>query len=92
MNAFKFEMDVPFDGKIVLPKNLFNKHIEFVALESNDEIIINESTNDVWCEKKENEEFLKMQTTSSFYKDVIGSKEEDVWNDLEPYPNVSQEI
>ena len=90
MYAVEFEVDTQEDI-IKIPKQykeLFSKHVRIIAM-------INEENRQASLDTSESVESLdlmKMQESSSFYKDVIGSPNEDVWDNLKPYPNISQEI
>ncbi len=85
MYAVKFEADVR-NGLLKIPekhKELFNKHIEFIAM------VDDEKTNQ-FLEKsmkhkdipEESIAMMKMQEESGFVQDLFNDPAEEVWNDL----------
>jgi len=76
-------------------KELFSKHVRIIAMISEEDKQTAQDkipTEGLLSLSEESLDLMKMQETSSFYKEIIGCSEEDVWNDLKPMPNISQEL
>jgi len=76
-------------------KELFSQHVRIIAMISEEYKQTAQDkipTEGLLSLSEESLDLMKMQETSSFYKEIIGCSEEDVWNDLKPMPNISQEL